>query len=102
MGLFFAVSALLAVSVVLPRLRRRATLREARHGLVFFGHLRHRSVDEIECRLQALDDDEELRQLARQLKVTSVIAWRKHVHLQFAMLALLIASTLFAIARLAL
>jgi hypothetical protein len=31
-----------------------------------------------------------------------VIAWRKHVHLQFAMLALLIASTLFAIARLAL
>jgi hypothetical protein len=62
----------------------------------------HRSVEDIERRLRALDHDEELSQLARQLKATSVIAWRKHAHLQVAMLSLLIAGTLFGIARLAL
>jgi hypothetical protein len=102
MGIFFAVSALFALSVVLPRLRRRATRQEAHHGLVYFGHLRHRNAEDIERQLRALDHDEELSQLARQLKATSVIAWRKHAHLQVAMLSLLIAGTLFGIARLAL
>lgn len=102
MGIFFAVSALFALSVVLPRLRRRATRQEAHHGLVYFGHLRHRSAEEIERRLRMLDHDEELNQLARQLNATSVIAWRKHAHLQLAMLSLLVVSALFGIARFAL
>lgn len=102
MGVAFAAAALLAISVVLPRLRRRAARREARSGLIYFGHLRLRSAPDVEFHLRALDDDEALGQLARQLKATSVIAWRKHVRLQLAIAALLIASALFAVARLAL
>ena len=101
MGLAFATSAALATSVVLPHLRRRRARREAPSGLVFFGHLRHRSVTDIERQLRTLDHDEALGQLARQLKATSAIAWRKHARLQLAMFALLIASALFGIARLA-
>jgi hypothetical protein len=100
MGICFAMSALLAISVVLPRLRRRATRRDAAHGLVYFGHLRHRTVEDIERGLHDLDDDEALAQLARQLKATAVIAWRKHVRLQAAMIALVIAASSFGLARL--
>ncbi len=101
MGVAFGASALLAVSVVLPRLRRRAARRYAPAGLVYFGHLRHRSAADIEHQLRALDHDEALAQLARQLRATSAIAWRKHARLQLAMFALLVAGALFATARLA-
>jgi len=88
MGAAFAMSALLAISVVLPRLRRRVAKRNAHRGLVYFGHLRHRTAEDIERHLRALDDAEALAQLARQLKDTSVIAWRKHVRLQAAMVVI--------------
>jgi hypothetical protein len=101
MGIAFATSAALAISVVLPHLRRRKARREAPSGLVFFGHLQHRTATDIERQLRMLDHDEALGQLARQLKATSAIAWRKHARLQLAMFALLIASALFGIARLA-
>lgn len=77
MGLAFGASAVLAVSVVLPRLRHRAARRDAPTGLVYFGHLRHRSAADIERHLRTLDDDEALAQLARQLQATSAVAWRK-------------------------
>lgn len=102
MGIAFATSAALALSVVLPHLRRRRARREAPSGLIFFGHLQHRSATDIERQLRVLDHDEALAQLARQLKVTSAIAWRKHARLQLAMFALLTASALFGIARFAL
>lgn len=101
MGAAFAASALLAVWVVLPRLRRGALRRDAPAGLVYFGHLRHRSAADIERQLRALDDDEALAQLARQLMATSAVAWRKHARLQLAMFALVIACILFGIARFA-
>jgi hypothetical protein len=99
MAISFAASALLASSVVLPRLRRSAARREAHRGLIYFGHLRHRTAADIEQHLHRLDDDETLAQLARQLKTTAAVAWRKHARLQAAMLALLLATTSFATAR---
>jgi hypothetical protein len=100
MAASFTLSTLLATSVVLPRLRRRTARREADRGLVYFGHLRHRSAAEIERHLRELDDDEAIGQLARQLKATSVIAWRKHARLQATLFALTVAAASFAIARL--
>lgn len=100
MGVFFAAAALLAVSVVLPRLHRRTAQRASASGLVYFGHLRHRSAIDIEQRLRDLDADEALAQLARQLRATSVVAWRKHARLQAAIVALVLAATSFAAARL--
>lgn len=100
MGVSFATAALLAISVVLPRLRRRAAKQEAGRGLVYFGHLRHRSAADIERHLRRLNDDEALAQLARQLAATATIAWRKHARLQAAMLALVVAAASFALARL--
>lgn len=100
MGISFAISALAAVSVVLPRLRRGAARREAPHGLVYFGHLRHRTAEDIERHLRQLDEEEALAQLARQLKATAAIAWRKHARLQAAMFALVLAALSFGVARL--
>lgn len=102
MAIAFAVAALAAVSVVLPRLRRRAARREAAGGLIYFGHLRHRSIADIESALRNLDDAEALSHLAKQLKVSSAIAWRKHARLQLAVGSLVVAITLFAIAQFAL
>lgn len=100
MGAAFAISALCAVAVVLPRLRRRKTKQEAPQGLIYFGHLRHHDAAAIEERLRVLDDDAQLSQLARQLKATAAIAWRKHVCLQCAVTALVLAAVLFGVARL--
>jgi hypothetical protein len=101
MGAAFTASALLAISVVRPHLRRHAVRRDAQSGLIYFGHLRHRTTADIERQLRTLDHDEALAQLARQLRNTSVIAWRKHGRLQLAMFALVIAAALFGVARLA-
>jgi len=100
MAISFAASALLASSVVLPRLRRSAARREAHRGLIYFGHLRHRTAADIEQHLRRLDDDETLAQLARQLEATAAVAWRKHARLQAATIALMLATTSFATARL--
>lgn len=100
MGASFAVSVLLSISVVLPRLRRGIAKREAPRGLVYFGHLRHRSVEDIERHLRQLDDDEARAQLARQLSATADIAWRKHAQLQAAMVVLILAVASFGVARL--
>jgi Family of unknown function (DUF5706) len=100
MGALFAAAALLAISVVLPRLHRRTARREADRGLVYFGHLRHRSAADIQGQLRELDSDEALGQLARQLSATAVVAWRKHARLQAAIVALVLAASCFASARL--
>lgn len=100
MGVSFAATALLALLVVLPRLRRRAARTEADEGLVYFGHLRHRTAADIEAHLRRLGEDEALAQLARQLQATSVIAWRKHARLQAGLVALMLAVASFAVARL--
>jgi hypothetical protein len=70
-----------AVLVILPRLDR-GNANGQTTGLVYFGHLRHRSAESIAQALADLTPDEERRQLAAQLHVTSKVAWRKHDWLQ--------------------
>jgi hypothetical protein len=81
-GALLGVAVLAAVSVVLPRLARRRTRKHYAHGLIYFGHLRLRSVDDIAKALEGLEDGRVIRQLASQLSVTSKVAWRKHASLQ--------------------
>jgi hypothetical protein len=99
-GVLFALSALLALSVVLPRLRGRLAKAESRAGLIYFGHLRHRTTEDIFQALRTLDDAEALHQLALQLQVTSAIAWRKHQRLRASLVFLVLAATCLAVARL--
>jgi Family of unknown function (DUF5706) len=71
-----------ALWVVFPRLERRRTAELAPEGLVYFGHLRLRSPDDIAAALASLTPEEERHQLAMQLHVTGNVAWRKHAWLQ--------------------
>jgi hypothetical protein len=79
-----------ALWVVFPRLEKRRTKEMSREGLLYFGHLRTRSVESIDAALRDLTPDEERRQLAGQLQITAQVAWRKHLWLQrsLALLAL--------------
>ncbi len=81
-GTLLGVAVLAALNVVLPRLARRRTRRRAQEGLIFFGHLRLRSENDIAIALKDLDDVGVVEQLASQLSVTSKVAWRKHASLQ--------------------
>lgn len=71
-----------ALWVVFPRLERRRTADHASGGLVYFGHLRARSADDIAAALGAMTAQEERQQLASQLHITGQVAWRKHAWLQ--------------------
>lgn len=71
-----------ALWVVFPRLERRASRGKAEPGLIYFGHLRRRSVDDIEKALAGLDEAGERHEIARQLRVTAQVAWKKHAWLQ--------------------
>lgn len=102
MGVLFVFAALLALSVVLPQLRRMETKREAPHRLIYFGHLRHRTAADIKEAFSRLDASSALDQLAEQLHATSRIAWKKHARLQASLVCLVLAAACFAIARLAL
>lgn len=70
--------------VVFPRLEhtKTASATYAGAGLIYFGHLRTREPQDIADSLRRLTPDEERVQLARQLIITSDVAWRKHVWLQ--------------------
>lgn len=106
-GLHLAVSvaavALLALSVgcalwvVFPRLARRRNSTSTPNGLLYFGHLRAHSSEQIAAALDALTIDEERRQLAEQLHVTGKVAWRKHVWLQRSLVLLAIGAVAFVL-----
>lgn len=70
------------LSVIFPRLERRKTARAASSGLIYFGHLRNRDTEDIARALRNLTPEEERLQVARQLRVTGKVAWRKHAWLQ--------------------
>jgi hypothetical protein len=87
--------------VVFPRLERTSTEPAASGGLIYFGHLRNRSVEDIAQALERLTPEEEGLQVARQLRVTGNVAWRKHAWLQasialFAIGAALLVTSLVA------
>jgi hypothetical protein len=71
-----------ALWVVFPRLQRRDARRRAEPGLIYFGHLEQRSVEDIEAALGNLDEAKERHEIARQLRVTAAVAWKKHAWLQ--------------------
>lgn len=100
MGAAFVLAGLSALHAVFPSLKRRRARRFAGSGLVYFGHLRHRSAEQIRTALAKLDQHEIRNQLAHQLHVTSDIAWRKHARLQRAQLLLIAAVAAFMVAEL--
>jgi hypothetical protein len=87
-----------ALWVVFPRLERSRTKRLAANGLIYFGHLRERGIDDIAQALAALTPEEERRQLASQLNVTGNVSWRKHAWLQRSLACFAVGSMLLVIA----
>lgn len=67
------------VVVVYPRLRGKQLAAESWNNAIYFGHLMHQSPAAIENTLRRRDA---LPQLAKQLQVTSKIAWAKHRRLK--------------------
>lgn len=80
-----ALSVGFALWVVFPRMQRRRAAKLAATSLIYFGHLNRREPAEIANALANLTPEEERLQLARQLKITSQVAWRKHGWLQISL-----------------
>jgi hypothetical protein len=99
MGAFLGLSALAALWAVFPNLKRRRAKRLADTGLIYFGHLRHRSTDDIEAALANLDYVEMRKQLASNIHATTDIAWKKHSRLQFSHVMLVLAVAAFVLAE---
>ena len=104
-GLFITGLVLLAIAVfcsmlvVTPQLDRWKSRRSGdrwKTNTIYFGHLRHWTVDELEVHLQTRVDN--LRQLAQQQIAMSKIAWRKHAYMQYSMVSLGLAIALLALA----
>lgn len=95
---FLVVAVGAALWVVFPRLERRRTAEQAPTGVIYFGHLRQRSPEDIHAALTAMTPDEELRQLALQLHVTGHVAWRKHTWLQCSLVSFAIGAALLVLA----
>lgn len=68
--------AVMAASVVAPRLRSRGLKRASRENYIYFGHARHWEPERLQRRLRREDP---LPQLSRQIVVMAEIAWSKHV-----------------------
>jgi hypothetical protein len=90
-----------ALWVVFPRLERRRGRSKAEPGLIYFGHLRRRSVDDIEEALAGLDGAKERHEIARQLRVTARVAWTKHAWLQKSLACLAVGVCILALALVA-
>lgn len=90
-----------ALWVVFPRLERPRTDRLSGVGLIYFGHLRNRSVEEIAAELSAMTPEAERLQLASQMRITSRIAWRKHSWLQRSLILFALGAVLLVVALVA-
>jgi hypothetical protein len=77
----------LGILAVLPALGSRRRLRR-QHGsnLVYFGHLRWWSPDDLAGKLEAVSRQDATRMLAEQLVRLSRLSWRKHRLLQWSVL----------------
>ncbi len=87
--------------VVFPRLARPSTGRAASGGLIYFGHLRQRDDADIAEALGRLTPGEERLQVARQLRATSNVAWRKHAWLQASIVLFAVGVALFVMSLVA-
>lgn len=77
--------ALLALLVVIPRLRHRVAQDEAAENYIYFGHVRQWDPDTLAEHVQSGDDLPQV--LARQCVTMARIAWRKHRLVQMSMTA---------------
>jgi hypothetical protein len=90
-----SLGALLAVSVVVPRLRGSKLKAEWRSNYIYFGHLRHWKPTELEV---ALREGQIMPVLTRQLVNMSQIAWQKHRRVQISFLLAISGSAAIALA----
>jgi hypothetical protein len=78
-ALLILAGAALAILVVVPRLRAGKVLTEAPQSYVYFGHLQHWNAADLAL---ALENEDILPVLSKQLVMTSKIAWDKHLLVQ--------------------
>lgn len=90
-----------ALWVVFPRLGSRKIRAGASNDVIYFGHLRRFSGDDIEDILKTMTPESELRQLSRQLAVTGTVAWRKHVWLQWSIVLFAVGASFFVLSLVA-
>jgi hypothetical protein len=87
-----------ALAVIAPRLARRRNARLDSKGLIYFGHLKDQTADQIAERLTNMTPDRERRELAAQLQITAEKAWNKHVALQASLALFAFGTALLVIA----
>lgn len=92
---FLVGAVLMAVSVVVPKLRRRHIDKEWRDGLIYFGHLRR--WDDPRKLAKAIKERDLLPVLSRQLINMSEIAWKKHAYMQLSVVFALAGTALLAL-----
>jgi hypothetical protein len=93
------VAVVLAAAAVIPMLgRTRVHRAERTQNAIYFGHLRHWKPEQLLPWLARMTPEQELEQLNRQLVAMSRRNWRKHRHLQLAMLAALLGAVIIGIA----
>lgn len=97
-AVLLTASVAMALYVVFPRLERSRTRHLAARGLIYFGHLRERSADDIAAALAQLTPEQERGQLASQLRITGDLAWRKHSWLQRSLVCLFVGAALLVVA----
>lgn len=98
-GLVLLFGALLSAAlVVMPQLKRRKSRREWQGNMIYFGHLRHWDPDELAEALKHNQQNE--KQLARQLVAMSQVAWRKHSRLQVSLVLFILSSASLVVAGL--
>ncbi len=71
-----------AIAAVAPRIGSRGEPDDWQHNVIYFGHLRHWSADEL---ADALTEQDLLPALSRQLVALSHIAWAKHVRVRISL-----------------
>ncbi|MFI6444592.1 Pycsar system effector family protein [Kitasatospora sp. NPDC050543] len=74
-----AAALVFAIAAVAPRIGSRGEPDEWRHNVIYFGHLRYWSADELAA---ALAEQDLLPALSGQLVALSRIAWAKHVRVR--------------------
>lgn len=88
-------SIVMSLLTVIPQLRGRATKKEYKGNMIYFGHLRLWEPKDLAKAL--VTEIPESEQLARQLVNMSKISWRKHVFLQWSLISLVIAGLLLGV-----
>jgi len=86
-----------AGAAVWPHMGRSRTLRqEAGNHFIYFGHVRHSTMEQLSGQLAAMTDRDELDMLARQIVSSGRINWSKHRLIQWSLALGFLAMALLA------